>query len=696
MWPRGLIALILIWGTLWIVPAFRPQTQRMRASLTDSDRWPYPPLFDKVQLQRALDKHPDSGLLEVEKLGAAPGNAGPDYWREFDAIVARHPSDLAVRRAKMLQATSGGLVKMIWTPAVGPPGGYSGRDLERSRQQARNWQNQRQRAMLVEQARAGEAQAPGDGFFPWMEAMALWGRDDEPALQALERAGRAKTFDDGSIEQRRALLKLREELGPLQWDEKLATLWAALFPHLAQMRTLQYEVIWSGVAHYRRGDKAGAYRRWRVALEAASVMRRAQSQGPQATLIGMLVGEAMQRQVWEIVAKELNPIGGKTDPNGWPDERLLAAFQVLARRDGQGALADFAGAERADFQGRALGAGIGTKTYQNALGLSVPAVRLSLQLPWLERNVFWLGVAGALCLAVAWAWRRQTGAFFEQASAHQIAFFGALWTGALGLAALWSVGPELRILDGLSGESIRGVSAWVAFFDNPLLYWTAVAATFAGAIALRYRRHARGQRRLRAQLLKRVPGARPERGLWLFLVGALWTIVAMVALAALATAQNNWPELRWSWVALSLVALASSVMVLQKRAAASEWKRGYAALASAALALTAFGLGVEFGVRDNLPTLLAVAVLVLGAVAILSYLGASATAWRALATSALQTALQTLGGVALVCSLALLLISLAMLPVRARQNRVMDDYIARGEVSWMRAQMQTQNSVAAP
>ena len=526
MLQRCLIALALIWAALLFLPPFAPQTARMRAPLTDDARWPYPPLFSPEQLERALQKHPHRGLLEVEKLGTATGKSDALYWRRFDALVARHPTDLAVLRAKMLQATSGGLVKMIWTPAYDSP--YSARDLEQSRQRQRQWQNQAQRRVLVEQARAGARLAPDDGFFLWMEAMALWDENDEPALRALERAAQSSRFDDGSQAQRRALLNLREELGPVPWDEKLAAMWAALFPHLAQMRTLQSEVVYSGIAHYRRGDKAGAYRRFRIALKAAATMRRAQESGPQASFIGMLVGEAMQQIVWTLVAKELNPPSNPRRSE-WPKEWGLPKFQELARRDGQGALADYAASEAADFQSKKVNPGVSMDSYDAALGWGRPDVRLLLQLPWLERNVFWLSVAGALSLGAALLWRRRLGAAFPRASGEQIAFWSALWTGALGLAAWQRLGPELRIFQNLSGHEQSGPSlqALIDGFDTPFWFWAAIFLTLAGAIGFGYLRHRRQERRLRAQVLKRAPGAAKGVSFWPLLTAIVWVLAIL-------------------------------------------------------------------------------------------------------------------------------------------------------------------------
>ena len=689
MVKRSLIALVLVWSVLLLAPPFAPQTQRMRVPLNESGLWPYPPLFSGQELKQLTREYPDNGTLALAQFRSQNQTIDADYWRQLDALVARYPDNLALRRAKLVSANNLQLTTQIYAPQRLRDSRFKG---------IRESYKPQQRAIVIEQARVGARQAPNDGFFPWMEAIALWDRDDEAALQALERAARTGDFDDGIMANQRALLswQQKQKQYPLQWDEKLGTVYGALFPHYAQIKVLQNEVIWSGIEHYRRGDKAGAYRRWRIALEVAGALRRSHSHGPQAILLGIIIGESMQKEVWNTVAKELN-LPTNFDKKKAPENWQLSAFQALARRDAQGALAQYAAREHADSQVKKINAPGVMDNYDAALGLSATSTRLSLQTPWIGRNVFWLSVVGSLCSLIFLAWRRLSERIGGEVSAAQIAFFGALWTGALALAAWGRVGPEMKTLSSLS--SAGGVEAvpwnWlIDFFDDAPLFWMAVTATLLSSIALCYWQKAREDRRLQQQILREGKPVPRSFAWWPVAVVLLWLLSFAAVTPLLSDGNNDNRELlSLIWFALTALALALTIVQVERSSTLDKSRRRLAIL-SAICALIPFGLGAFFDFGQSVPLFFAAAFLMLGALGILIYLGLTATGWRPLFAHALAVALQTMGGVAVVCSVAFLLASLAALPVRARQNRVVDDYIARGEVDWMRSQPEIINASA--
>ena len=691
---RGLIVLVLTWSVLLFAPIFRAQMRRMRAPLSSQNTpWPYPPLLNEMELARLTREHPADATLALAQFELQNRERVKDnnYWRQFDALVNRFPDALNVRSAKLIKATSGGLVRRTYEPL---PPNLSRFDIERA-EFLRKWQNAAQRAILVEQARVGARQAPDNGFFGWIEAMALWNRDDEPALRALQNAARRTQFDDGLMANQRALIRWREKQGPLAWDEKLASVYAVLLPHLAQLRTLQREVIWSGIARYRRGDKAGAYRRWRIALESAGAMRRAYSHGPQANYIGLLVGQALQEEVWNTVAKELNSpanFNAGNPPKNWQ----LGAFQALARRDDQNAIADFAARERADFQSKIINPGRTMTAYETALGVSRTSTRLSFQLPWLEQRVFNFSVVAALGLAICWLLRRFSEAEIGRVSAGQIAFFGALWLGVLGLAAFTRIGPELQIFSDLSGiENSTFLLPWIPeILEKMSLVWLGIALTLACAIALCYWQNAREDWRLQKQVL-RGSGHVGMAPIWLSISLSLtWILVALLLILSCAVNRSNDATLIGVSCALVLMLALGLTLLYNERFSRGDKQHGRLAILSAFCALFALLLASIFGVFDNDPIAIVIALLLLCALASLIYLAINSRDWRSTFMRALAIALQTLGGVAAVCAVAFLLASLAALPVRTRQNRIVDDYIKRGEIDWMRSQMQTRNASA--
>ena len=683
---RFLLALAVVWAILLWAPIFRAQSSRVNEAPDQYNSRFYRPLAE-AELEALLRQHPRDGVLNLELLRAQFPKNQPAHWRAFDALIERLPGDLPLRRAKLIESTKGLGVLPFYAPLYGPKNNALPTQADRDnieKMSRTTGYGDLDRAILLRQARAGEEQAPDDGFFPWMEAIAAWNRDDEPALRALERAAKCTAFEDGTQAYQLALLKWTQTQRPLDWDDKWGFFYSTLLPHYARMRALQREVVWSGIARYRRGDKAGAYRRWNIALRASGQFRRAQGHTPRAFLIGLTAAEATQSSVWEIVGKS---IGGVTAKRA--SARKLAAFTALARRDGQGALANFAASEAAEFEAKSLLTDI--ESSEAGLRFNATDTGLQLQLPWLERNVLWLCVAGALalglCAPARWLERRLHRDFIGRVSVRQIGLLSVMWLGALGWALADRLKSDWWELSGNSNSKPAPSSdPVVALFDNPVLFWSAVAATLVLSLAFgiihRYDERQKGGANHDSRT--NVPAL-----LW---VGSL---VLLGTMPLFDGGGYGWENFGWAWLAFTIAAWTATVFVGERREM-SPALRTRSRLLSAALACgagaTALALFPPF-LADWM--LLGGAIVVpvdrllmvssaLWTVLLLLYLLVSDKSWRPSAARAMGIALQTLGGVALVCSVALLLASLAALPVRARQNRIADDYIARGEIAWMR------------
>ena len=684
MAKRGLIVLVVAWGVLLLAPMFRAQTRKMLGNLSGANQSFCAVRDDWSEIKKA---NPANAQLAFQELQGRNYPRTPQYWRDLDVLVARFPDDLNLRRARLMESLRPGkLVRVTyWLEKEYPAPAREERSNSRP--------NSEQRAAMVAAARAGEQQAPDDGFFPWVQAMALWDRNEEPALRALERAAQTSDFDDGATANARALIALRETQTPLEADEKIAIMSGVILPHYAIMREMARQVTWSGIAHYRRGDKAGAYRRWRAILGASAAFRRAQSQGLQSIIIGMLVAEAMEKLIWGDVAEELNP-PTKSKVAGAPDSRdndaakaaRLRAFVELARRDGQNDLANSALRESASFEGRQMSRAISQNF--GRLGFESPIELASLEVPWVGRQVFWLSIAGGLALLICLVWRFGVGgAHWFGASGAQIAFFGALWLSALALAWWGRIGYQLRQFTGSTGEAteVSAASLLLTFFENSGAIWPAIAATLVLSIAFCYWQSARETSRLQAQILPQSKAAtaggwRPK------LTVFVWIAVALSTVYLFAVGSGTRASVALAlWSACAILTLVLSLVRIE-RGETQNKTRSRLALVGAICGLISLGLSAQFGVSSDNGALYVAAISSLFALAILVFLAVNARDWRPQFARALAVALQTLGGVAAGCAVVFLLTSLAALPVRARQNRVVDDYIARGEIDWMRSQ----------
>lgn len=322
------------------------------------------------------------------------------------------------------------------------------------------------------------------------------------------------------------------------------------------------------------------------------------------------------------------------------------------------------------------------------LDIEAPVIWANNELSWIGRSIFWLSVTGGFGLFVCLIWRWRLGAHWFGASSSQIAFFGALWVGALALALWGRVGSQMQTNLGLSDQptTVSAASLMSNLFAQPWAPWLTIAATLALSIAFVYWGKVRETQNLQQQILPRDQAA--TAGVWLPKLTTLaWSLVFISTIFWFAVSGGgaDTPIARMVWIGCSLLALSLSLWQIERDKSADKPRFRWA-LVGALCGLLSLGLAAQFGLNDNDIASYAAGTSLLLALAILIYLAANSRGWRATLPRAIAVALQTLGGVAATCAVIFLMASLAALPVRARQNRIVDDYIARGEIDWMRNQ----------
>ena len=229
-------------------------------------------------------------------------------------------------------------------------------------------------------------------------------------------------------------------------------------------------------------------------------------------------------------------------------------------------------------------------------------------------------------------------------------------------------------------------SALFSFFDTSGIIWACIIATLALSIALCYRQNARETERLQRQILPQGKAATASAW-WPKLTVFAWIAVALSTIYLFAAeGGTRIPVVLAVWSACALLALGLSLGRIE-RGETENKTRSRLALVGAICGLISLALSAMVGLSSDNSALYVAATSLFIALAILVYLAVNSRDWRPQFARALAVALQTLGGVAVVCAVALLIASLAALPIRARQNRIVDDYIARGEIDWMRSQM---------
>ena len=700
---RGVMLFLFTWALVWAVPMLRHQTQR---GLEDTGSRLWKPLLPASPWEIATRGAPNDPFGREQKLSGelmqrgSNGKAYERFFREYDALIAQNPTRLDLYRNRLRNATKGHIVRETHTDRVLTP--------KSAAQSARQgspvvkflplWLNSEQLQKVVEQARRAHKLAPDDAFFPFIEAMALSGLGrEEESLAALERAGRCSTFNDGVADEQRRIIAHNQKFAPNDWHETLLVWWSGLMPHFSGMRAVARDTIYSGIERYRAGDKAGAWRRWKIALEAGRAMRVGQSRGPQASLIGLLVGEALEQMTWNAINKEIAGFapdsklleGAKTDRIVALNLRIKA-FSTLARRDGQGELARWSEREMREIIVRqshpVLGAGMDDAFA--ALGWKTPAARTTIQLRWLGAQVWMLALVGIGFWAmaqIAARGGRENGAG-NAAVGPLSAFVAALWIGCALVALVGGAGIEKYATlwafqgdESLLNRSSDPLGKWPYNWDGRF-WWLLAFTTVATPLF-----YAWGQSR------RAVAGekTRKRRGfeVWPVLQIVAWLFALVFSISLWFDGQNQpytlsdasvlWP----AWAASVAVALFLAWRTTQTAFPAPP--RLFLWALNAALAL-GFWVLTAYSRSD----LAAFGAWIVGAAAI-GLLGWNLWPLRshpAKMRATAQVCGRVMANLALAMSLFYLAASLALLPTRVELNRNVERYIQQGEVDWMRAQ----------
>ncbi|RYG62385.1 hypothetical protein EON80_23225, partial [bacterium] len=255
----GVILVGLIWTTVAAVPALRHQISRgTYQTNTFMDR---PASLD---VDAALKEAPNDPFLQAKKIEQGWTPAGTYYtnrpssaqqaptaserqildknkqfFASYDALIAKNPKRIDLVKARLRLSARGGIVDEPRTEK------YMRRDSGAGYEPALFPTAQRYKGQLqevYEQARRGEKLDPQNAFFPYMEAMALCTlRREDEAVQALQRAGKCTTFNEGTFDDIRRRIAIQEKQGPVDWNEKLFIEWAELWPHLGALRAVTRE-----------------------------------------------------------------------------------------------------------------------------------------------------------------------------------------------------------------------------------------------------------------------------------------------------------------------------------------------------------------------------------------------------------------------------------------------------------------------
>ena len=689
---------LLIWALLWSVPPLHRQNRRAveNAFAARENLWEGL-LPTDAQVESAYERAPDDPFLAAQHLqnlplrrSSRPGDQR-QFFREYDALLRRFPDRLDLRRQRLIRSTSGNIVSMPYTMwfEKGAPG---------HKPPPFVWPAMRpldgaEVAKVAQVARAGENLAPDDAFFPWMEAMATWNLKGEArALRALERAGRCDQWNDGTLDEARQKLDFAGQRQTLEWQQRFFVMLSVLLPHYAGMHGITREVTLSGVAKYRAGDQAEAWRRWAIALRAARAVRRGESSGRNGFWMGVVLGENLETMVWNLVATEIGgapsadapgAAGASPAQKNRRDGRSLAFFETLARRDGHGDLAAWSAREWRGIEARRSDPRLqsGADAWQidrSRWPWFSRRARWTLQLDWVGARAMVLAASGALLWLAGGVFtrvfRRRPRVEVGRAS---VAFWSLGWIGA----ALWAVGSGAGnaeswfFADAPGGDAPDqlqrlSLAAGVAF-------WWLLGATLVGLPLGLWLGQLWRQ-------LRRDEEPRPL-GNWALVTLVLGALLAAITVvlglsfggAVVPFAEESYWGV-WGACALGLLGLAAREEQLRRGVVTVAWV--------SALFLGLMALRVGYWTSDPFLGLWlpragcasALVLLLLGALYLLT------PAQRALWWPTVRASGRVWGGLALTVSLCYLLVSLLLLPVKAEMNRHMDTYLAQGEIEWLR------------
>ena len=352
------------------------------------------------------------------------------YFRCYDELERRFPDSNAVRAQRLRDTMRGNM--------IGNQGPFAKRDLVLAKLlHAPVWLGKPELQSALRAALAGARREPDDGFYPWMQAVLQFSLErPDAALRALDAAGKCSRWSDdtgATVARRIALLK---RLRGADWQDEDWETWAALLPHLAQMRSVARATTGQLRLARRRGDEARA-------LQIAGILERAGanlSRGKD-TLIGGLVGQAVCQIAWAAVVEDV-PGVLKPTPSGVSTKeeqralllenraRRLNAFITYARAHGRSDLAQEAAHINASFDADELS----EHFFQSGLGVDAVS-RSAGQLSGafvLGAALMWLSLAGALAWFVGWlVTLRHGGAQIGRAQTLAAACFCLGATGAL-------------------------------------------------------------------------------------------------------------------------------------------------------------------------------------------------------------------------------------------------------------------------
>ncbi|RYX85889.1 hypothetical protein EON83_03795 [bacterium] len=684
---RGVIAFVLIWAVLWAVPAFRSQNlQALHPQGQGYNYWENPSV-SKEEIAKAVKAHPNDAYLQSQLLEwnvtANQKKEIDRYYGAFDALIERFPNDLGIRRARLRLSTRGNIV----------PAKYSNRFVKSSftLSAAPLWMDRSQLEKVVAQAQAAQKIDSRDGFFPWIEAMALWGLGKEGAsLLALERAGKCPAFNDGSTDEVHRKLALLSGIRQLDWDEKMGVFWSTLFPHFAGMRGLAREVCYSGIEQYRAGNKAEAWRRWNIAMKAGRVLRVSQKN---SSIIGILVGEAIESLSWGIAAEGASGYqftgrlqgGSSRASTAQRSSESLAAFIRAAKRDGHSDLGQWALQESKEFAARQTVLPAKMDFLDEKLGWNKPLARATLQLRWIGAYaMLWAAVGiGSWLLSLLISWGGRNTRVGANTVVLLTAFFGMLWLGMALLALLDGAGVKSygSILQFGGGGLSTSQLGWGSDWDGN--FWWGVAITF-GLIAVGREWGARRSAYVALAAQDETRTKRPD--VWQWAGSAVWAICLLLS-GILWLDGNNGAGIDsdaiilWgAWVACMVL----GITIAWKTSSPQGRKQTVPVAINAVLAIMLLVLSGRTMFSDAATWICIVLFPI--TIGLLIWNGRRGAWSRPRILTNMETGGRVLGGVALIISVGYLVASLALLPARNQLNERVDRYVQLGEVKWLQEQ----------